>query len=47
MNRLKNKHHFNVYVQKKVLVFVECDMCESLKDLILKLGKNNNDAKRI
>jgi hypothetical protein len=45
MNRLRNKHHFNVDVQKRGLVFVECAMCESFKDLILKLGKNNSDAK--
>jgi hypothetical protein len=45
MNRLRNKHHFNVCVQKRGLVFVECAMCESFKDLILKLGKNKHDAK--
>jgi hypothetical protein len=45
MNRLRNEHHFNVNVQKRGLVFVECAMCESFKDLILKLGKHNNDAK--
>jgi hypothetical protein len=39
MNRLRNKHHLNVDVQNKGLVFVECAMCESFKDLILKLGK--------
>jgi hypothetical protein len=25
-------------------MFVECNVCESLKDLISKLGKNNNEA---
>jgi hypothetical protein len=43
MNRLRKIHHFNIDVRKKGLIFVECIMCESLKDLILKLGKNNND----
>jgi hypothetical protein len=46
MNRLRNKNRFNVDVQKRRLVFIECVMCESFKDLILKLGKNISDTKK-
>jgi len=45
MDRLRKIDHFNVDVRKKGSIFVQCIMCESLKDLILKLGKNNSDAK--
>jgi hypothetical protein len=44
MSRLKRKHHLNVDVQKWGLVFVKSIVCESLKDLISKLGKNNNEV---
>jgi hypothetical protein len=39
MNMLKKRHHFNVDVQKRRSIFTKCTMCESLKDLISKLGK--------
>jgi hypothetical protein len=45
MNRLRKRHHFNVDVRKRGSIFAKCMMCESLKDLISKLGRNNNDAK--
>jgi hypothetical protein len=44
MSRLRKRHHFNVDVRKKGFVFAKCIVCESLKDLISKLGKNNSDA---
>jgi len=31
-------------VRKQGSLFVKCTICESLKDLISKLGKNSNDA---
>jgi hypothetical protein len=45
MNMLEKRHYLNVDVQKRRLIFAKCTMCESLKDLISKLGRNNNDAK--
>jgi hypothetical protein len=45
MNMLEKRHHLNVDVWKRRLIFAKCTMCESLKDLISKLGRNNNDAK--
>jgi hypothetical protein len=44
MNRLKKRHHLNVDVQKRGLVFAKCTICESLKDLISKVGRNNNEV---
>ncbi len=44
MSRLRKRHHFNVDVQKRGSIFAQCIMCESFKDLILKLGKNNSDV---
>jgi len=44
MSRLKKRHHLNVDVRKWGFVFVKYSVCESLKDLISKLGKNSNDA---
>jgi hypothetical protein len=44
MNRLRNKHHLNVNVQKWGPVFVKCIVSESLKDLISKLEKNSNEV---
>jgi hypothetical protein len=40
MSQLKRKYHLNVDVQKRVLMFVKCIVCESLKDLISKVEKN-------
>ncbi len=45
MNRLKKWHHLNVDVKKEVFFFAKYSVCESLKDLISKLWKNNNDAR--
>jgi hypothetical protein len=44
MSRLRKSHHLNVDVRKWGFVFVNCIVCESLKDLISKLGKNNNEV---
>ncbi len=44
MSRLKKRHHLNVDVPRWGFVFVKCTMCEYLKDLISKLGKNSNEA---
>jgi hypothetical protein len=44
MSRLKRRHHLNVDVQKRGSMFAKCTICESLKNLISKLGKNNNEA---
>jgi hypothetical protein len=41
MSRLRKRHHLNVNVQKQGFMFVKSTICESLKDLISKLGKNN------
>jgi hypothetical protein len=46
MSKLRKKHHVNVDVQKRGLIFAKFIVCESLKDLISKLGRNNNDAKK-
>jgi cytochrome c2 len=45
MNMLKKKHHLNVDAQKRRSIFTKCIMCESFKDLISKLGKNNTNVK--
>jgi hypothetical protein len=42
---LRKKYHFNVDVGKRGLNFAKCTICESLKDLISKVGKNNASAK--
>jgi len=44
MNRLKKKHHLNVNVRKWRSKFMKCIVCESLKDLISKLGNNSNEV---
>jgi hypothetical protein len=46
MSRLRKKHHLNVDVWKRGLLLAKCIICESLKDLISKLGRNNIDAKK-
>jgi hypothetical protein len=46
MSWLRKKHHFNVDVQKKGSTFANCTICESLKDLISKVGKNNVSANK-
>jgi len=45
MSPLKKKYHLNVDVPKKGSTFAKCIICESLKDLISKVGKNNASAK--
>jgi len=45
MNRLRKRHHPNVDMGKRGLIFAKCIVCESLKDLKSKLEKNNSDAK--
>jgi hypothetical protein len=45
MSKLKKRRHLNVDIHKKISISTKCAMCESLKYLILKLGKNNIDAK--
>jgi hypothetical protein len=45
MSKLKKIHHLNVDVHKKISIFMKWAMCQSLKILILKLGKNNTNAK--
>jgi len=45
MSRLRKKHHLNVDMWKRGLLLAKCIICESLKDLISKLGRNNIDAK--
>jgi hypothetical protein len=45
MSKLKKRHHFNVDVWKRGLIFAKCTVCESLKDIIPKLGRNHSDAK--
>ncbi len=44
MSRLRKRHHLNVNVWKWGFVFAKCIICESLKDLISKLGKNSNEV---
>jgi hypothetical protein len=44
MSRLKKRHHLNVNVLKWVFVFAKYIVCESMKNLISKLGKNNSEA---
>jgi hypothetical protein len=41
MSWLKKKKHLNVDVQKRGFAFAKCIVCESLKDLISKVRKNN------
>jgi len=45
MNHLRKKNHLNVDVKKHGSNFAKCTICESLKDLISKVGKNNVSAK--
>jgi hypothetical protein len=42
---VEEEHRLNVDVQKRRLIFTKCIMCESLKDLISELGKNNTNVK--
>ncbi len=44
MNHLGKNHHFNVDVRKWGSNFVKCIVCESLKDLILKIERNGVGA---
>jgi len=44
ISRLRRRHHLNVDVQKRGFMFAKCTVCESLKDLISKLGRNNNEV---
>jgi hypothetical protein len=44
MNYLRKKNHLNVDVKKCGFNFAKCTICESLKDLISKVGKNNASA---
>jgi hypothetical protein len=41
---LRKRHHLNVDVRKQGFMFVKCNVYESLKDLISRLGKNSNEA---
>jgi len=45
MNQLRKKYHLNVDVLKRCSTFAKCTICESLKDLISKVKKNNASAK--
>ncbi len=45
MSQLMKKYHFNVNVQKRGSTFAKCIVCESLKNLISKVGKNSASAK--
>jgi hypothetical protein len=45
MSPLRKKHHLNVDVKKCGSHFAKCTICESLKDLISKVGENNVGAK--
>jgi hypothetical protein len=44
MSRLRKRDHLNVNVQKRGSMFAKCIVCESLKNLISKLGNNSNEA---
>jgi len=44
MSQLMKKYHFNVNVQKRGSTFAKCIVCESLKDLISKVGQNSASA---
>ncbi len=44
MSRLRKRHHLNVDVRKQGSMFMKYTVCESLKDLISKLGKNSNEV---
>jgi ribosomal protein L33 len=44
MSRLKKRHHLNVNVRKWGSIFAKCTVCESLKYLTSKLGKNSNEV---
>jgi len=46
MSWLRKKKHLNVDVEKRGSIFTKCTICESLKDLISKVGKNNPDVKK-
>jgi hypothetical protein len=45
MSQLRKKCHLNVDVQKRGFTFAKCTICESLKDLISKVGKSNASGK--
>jgi len=45
MSRLRKKYYLNVDVPKRGSTFAKCIICESLKDLISKVGKNSSSAK--
>jgi len=44
MSRLRKRHYQNVDVWKWKSIFTKCIVCESLKNLILKVGRNSNEA---
>jgi hypothetical protein len=45
MSRLK-KNNLNMDVWNNFIFFAKCTICESLKDLISKVGKNNPCVKK-
>jgi hypothetical protein len=45
MSRLRRKYHLNVDVWKRGSSFAKCTICECLKTLISKVGKNNANVK--
>jgi len=45
MSLLRKKYHLNVDVPKKGSTFAKCIICEYLKNLISKVGKNSASAK--
>jgi hypothetical protein len=45
MKQLRKKKHLNVDVRKRGFFFSKCTICESLKDLISKVRKNNPSVK--
>jgi hypothetical protein len=47
MNCLRKKYHLNVDVKKRGSNLAKCIICESLKDLISKVGKNSVGAKNM
>jgi len=45
ISQLTKKCHLNVDVQKRGFTFAKCTICESLKDLISKVGKSSASGK--
>jgi hypothetical protein len=44
---MRKKHHLNVDVKKRGFTFAKCIVCESLKDLKSKVGKNSASGKEV